>query len=67
MADTLDQVAEIAGVSRATVSRVINNSQNVSKSTEEKVQRAIEQSGYKPHAVARSLAKKKTGIIGLVI
>ncbi|MBS3788398.1 LacI family DNA-binding transcriptional regulator, partial [Candidatus Bipolaricaulota bacterium] len=67
LADTLDQVAEIAGVSRATVSRVINNSQNVSKSTEEKVQRAIEQSGYKPHAVARSLAKKKTGIIGLVI
>lgn len=67
VADTLDQVAEIAGVSRATVSRVINNQQNVSKSTREKVQKAIEKSGYKPHAVARSLAKKETGIIGLVI
>ncbi len=67
MADTLDQVAEIAGVSRATVSRVINNQQNVSESTKEKVQKAIKESGYKPHGVARSLAKNETGIIGLVI
>lgn len=67
MADTLDQVAEIAGVSRATVSRVVNNQENVSEGTKKKVQEAIKKSGYKPHAVARSLAKKKTGIMGLVI
>ncbi|MFB6290498.1 MAG: LacI family DNA-binding transcriptional regulator [Candidatus Bipolaricaulia bacterium] len=67
MVDTLDQVAEIAGVSRATVSRVINNRQNVSEETREKVQEAIKESGYKPHGIARSLAKNETGIIGLVI
>ncbi|MFW6190733.1 MAG: LacI family DNA-binding transcriptional regulator [Candidatus Bipolaricaulota bacterium] len=67
MADTLDEVAEIAGVSRATVSRVVNNSQKVSGDTREKVVKAIEESGYQPHAVAQSLAKNETGIIGLVI
>lgn len=67
MAGTLDQVAKIAGVSRATVSRVVNNSPKVSPETREKVQNAIEESGYKPHAVARSLAKDETGILGLVI
>ncbi|MBS3765314.1 LacI family DNA-binding transcriptional regulator [Candidatus Bipolaricaulota bacterium] len=67
MADTLDQVAEIAGVSRATVSRVINNQKNVTEETRKKVQEAIKKSGYKPHGVARSLAKNETGIIGLVI
>ncbi|MFW6104649.1 MAG: LacI family DNA-binding transcriptional regulator [Candidatus Bipolaricaulota bacterium] len=67
MADTLDQVAEIAGVSRATVSRVINNQKNVTEETKKKVQEAIKESGYKPHGVARSLAKNETGIMGLVI
>jgi len=67
VADTLDQVAKIAGVSRATVSRVVNNSPKVSPRTREKVKKAIKESGYKPDAVARSLAKNETGIVGLVI
>lgn len=67
MGVTLEQVAELAGVSPATVSRVLNDQPNVTKSTRKEVLKAIEQSGYKPHAVARSLAKNETGIIGLVI
>ncbi len=67
MADTLDEVAKMAEVSRATVSRVVNDHSNVSSETRKKVQRAIKESGYKPHAVARSLVTDKTGIVGLVI
>ncbi|TBL79035.1 LacI family DNA-binding transcriptional regulator [Paenibacillus thalictri] len=59
------EIAEIAGVSRSTVSRVINNYANVPPKTREKVLKVIEQYGYTPNISARTLAGKKTKIIGL--
>lgn len=67
MARTLDEVAKDAGVSRSTVSRVINNHPNVSASTRAHVKAAIEKCDYRPHAVARSLATKRTNILGMVV
>jgi len=59
------EIAEIAGVSRSTVSRVINNYANVPQKTREKVMKVIEQYGYTPNISARTLAGKKTKTIGL--
>lgn len=67
MNPTLEEVASLAGVSRATVSRVINDHPNVSAEVREKVWQAIRDSGYRPHAVARSLVTRRTGILGVVI
>lgn len=67
MAVTLEEVAQLAGVSRSTVSRVINDRPNVRPETRERVWEAVEESGYRPHAVARSLVTSRTQIIGMVI
>ncbi|MBE0634570.1 LacI family DNA-binding transcriptional regulator, partial [Candidatus Bipolaricaulota bacterium] len=67
MPKTLDDVAKIAGVSRSTVSRVINAHPNVSADTRSRVEHAMEKCGYRPNAVARSLATNKTNIIGIVV
>jgi LacI family transcriptional regulator len=67
MARTLEEVARLAGVSRSTVSRVINDHPNVGVETRRRVWEAIEKSGYRPHDVARSLVTKRTRIIGMVI
>jgi LacI family transcriptional regulator len=64
---TLEEVAQLAGVSRSTVSRVINNQPNVRPETRERVWQAIRKSGYRPHAVARSLVTNRTRIIGMLI
>ncbi|NNG65819.1 LacI family DNA-binding transcriptional regulator [Caldanaerobacter subterraneus] len=64
---TIDDVAKLAGVSIATVSRVFNNSPWVSEKTREKVLKAAEELGYKPSMPARSLAMKKTNTIGLIV
>ena len=64
---TLEEVARRSGVSRSTVSRVINNDPHVSNTTRQKVLRAIAELDYHPNAVARSLAAGRTQIIGLVI
>ncbi|MCX7720053.1 MAG: substrate-binding domain-containing protein [Dictyoglomus thermophilum] len=64
---TIKDVAKKAGVSVMTVSRVINGSKNVKESTREKVLRTIEELGYVPNSVARSLILNKTLTIGLVI
>lgn len=64
----LKDIAKIAGVSAVTVSNVINKNYNkVSKETIEKVQKIIEEYNYSPNATARSLALKKSKIIGVVI
>jgi DNA-binding LacI/PurR family transcriptional regulator len=63
----LKDIAERAGVSIATASRVINNSGIVSKEIKRKVLGVIEELGYHPNAIARSLATKKTGNIGVLI
>ncbi|NJM07641.1 LacI family transcriptional regulator [Candidatus Gracilibacteria bacterium] len=64
---TLEQIAKLASVSPATVSRVINNHPNVRQVVRDRVRAVIEQVGYAPNAAARSLATKQTNIIGLVI
>jgi LacI family transcriptional regulator len=67
MTVTIYDVAREAGVSMATVSRVVNNNTNVKPLTRKKVFEAIERLGYRPNAVARGLASKKTTTVGVVI
>lgn len=64
---TIKEIAKIAGVSRSTVSRVINNDPNVSEQTRAKVQEIIDKMDYEPNPVARSLMSGKTRVVGLVI
>lgn len=64
---TIYDVAKEAGVSLATVSRVINGSTVVKGPTREKVQAAVDKLGYKPNAIAQGLALQKTTTIALVI
>ena len=64
----LKTIAKLAGVSTATVSNVINgNYHKVSEDTRRKVEKIIKDSNYKPNAVARSLAKKESRLIGVVL
>jgi len=67
MKTTIKDVAKLANVSKATVSRVINNKGNVSPKVIERVREAIKQLEYVPSGVARSLINKTTGLIGLLI
>ncbi|NEU28003.1 LacI family DNA-binding transcriptional regulator [Paenibacillus ottowii] len=64
---TIKQVASFAGVSVATVSRVINETGYVHEDTRRKVEAAVKQLNYKPNEVARSLYKKKSRLIGLLL
>jgi DNA-binding LacI/PurR family transcriptional regulator len=64
---TLEEVAELAGVSRATVSRVINGKPRVSRETRVAVERAAARLGYVPNRAARSLVTRRNDSIGLVI
>ncbi|WP_413379015.1 catabolite control protein A [Alkalihalobacillus sp. 1P02AB] len=67
MNTTIYDVAREAGVSMATVSRVVNGNPNVKPTTRKKVLEAIERLGYRPNAVARGLASKKTTTVGVII
>lgn len=67
MAATIKDVAKLAGVSISTVSRVINDSKPVSPEARRKVVKAIEDLGYKPNEVARSLVTKKSNLIGVIV
>lgn len=64
---TLEEIGKRAGVSRSTVSRVINNHESVSPGVRRRVLEVIEETGYRPHAAARSLAARRTRVLGLVI
>lgn len=64
---TIYDVAREANVSMATVSRVVNGNPNVKPSTRKKVLEVIEKLGYRPNAVARGLASKKTTTVGVII
>lgn len=65
---TLKDIAQEAGVSAVTISNVINgNYKKVSAETVERVQKIIEKYNYTPSATARSLAKKESKIIGVII
>jgi len=63
----IKDVARKAGVSISTVSRVINESKIVKPETHERVMKAIDELGYKPNAIARSLKIKNTKTIGILI
>ncbi|WP_342567890.1 catabolite control protein A [Psychrobacillus sp. FSL K6-4046] len=67
MTITIYDVAREANVSMATVSRVVNGNQNVKPVTRQKVLAVIERLDYRPNAVARGLASKKTKTVGVII
>lgn len=60
---TIRDIAEIAGVSQRTVSRVINRKEKVSQKTRNKINQIINSTGYQVNLIARSLRKKRTGIL----
>ncbi|GAB3646125.1 LacI family DNA-binding transcriptional regulator [Glycomyces tarimensis] len=64
---TLEDVARAAGVSRATVSRVINQTRNVDPEIQEAVRRAVAATGYVPNRAARSLVTRRSDAIGVVV
>ncbi|KOF58154.1 MULTISPECIES: LacI family DNA-binding transcriptional regulator [Clostridium] len=64
---TIKDVAQLAGVAVTTVSRVLNNKGYISEETRKKVNDAMENLNYQPNEVARSLYRKKSNIIGLII
>lgn len=64
---TIKQVSELAGVSQATVSRVMNGSARVSQSTRERVESAMTALGYTPNAFAQSLASNRSNTVGLIV
>lgn len=60
-------IAKLSGVSIATVSRVINNKKGVSDKAKQKVLSVIEETGFRPNQIAKSLTNKKTNVIGIVM
>ncbi|MEA3334884.1 MAG: LacI family DNA-binding transcriptional regulator [Chloroflexota bacterium] len=63
---TIEDVAKAAGVSRQTVSRVLNHKSDVSDETRHRILQIIDQLGYRPSRIARGLATDRTGTFGLV-
>lgn len=64
---TIYDVAGAAGVSLATVSRVLNNPEKVKKETRERVLKVIDELGYRPNVIARGLASRKTTTVGVIV
>lgn len=64
---TIQDVAERAGVARSTVSKHVNGGSYVSEATAARVQAAIDELGYQPYGPGRSLAKGRTGLIGVIV
>lgn len=64
---TLEDIGRLAGVSRATVSRVVNNYPHIRPDVRERVEKVITETGYRPNVVARSLASYRTHVIGLIV
>ena len=67
MKTTIKEVARLAGVSPSTVSRVISDSSRISDETKKNVRDIMEELGYHPNAIARSLVSKSTSTIGIVM
>lgn len=63
---TLADVAKAAGVSTSTISRVVRGKSNVGKKTRTKVQKVIDELGYKPDVAARALASQKSELLGII-
>ncbi|WP_273853498.1 LacI family DNA-binding transcriptional regulator [Guptibacillus spartinae] len=66
MSLTIKDIAQMAGVSRATVSKIINNYGGISEGTKKKVLKIIEETGFQPSFSAKALATKKSNLIGLI-
>mgnify|MGYP000088427882 CR=1 FL=1 len=64
---TLEDVARVAGVSRATVSRVVNQERRVAPAIQQKVAAAISTTGYVPNRAARSLVTRRAGSVAVVV
>lgn len=64
---TIYEVSSLAGVSLATVSRVINNNTRVSDKTRKKVEEAMLELGYRPNSIAQSLASNRTNSVGILV
>jgi LacI family transcriptional regulator len=64
---TMHDVAQAAGVSLMTVSRVVNDKEDVSLETRQRVMQIIEQLNYRPSSIARGLATHHTGTLGIVV
>jgi LacI family transcriptional regulator len=64
---TIKEIARLSGVSTATVSHVINNSKNVTPKTKKRVLNVINQSGYQPNSIAKSLRVNSTRTIGVLV
>ena len=64
---TIVDVAKLAGVTPTTVSRVINNRGYISEKTRNKVYGAMDELGYQPNEIARSLTKQKSNTIGVIV
>lgn len=67
MVATIYDVASLAGVSTATVSRVMNKTGNVTPKTEEKVKKAMKQLNFSPNSLAQNFAKMRSGTIGFIM
>lgn len=63
----LEDIGRMAGVSRSTVSRVVNGESSVRPEVRRRVEDVIRETGYTPNAAARSLVSNRSGVIGLVI
>ena len=64
---TIREVAQLAGVSPATVSRVMNGTAKVDEEKRKRVEDAIRETGFKPNKLARALFKNSSGLIGLIV
>ena len=64
---TIVDVARLAGVTPTTVSRVINNRGYISEKTKKRVHEAMDELGYQPNEIARSLTKQKSNTIGVIV
>ena len=64
---TLEDVARVAGVSRATVSRVVRGDVQVRRDKVAKVEAAVQELGYVPNTAARSLASRQSGAVALIV
>ena len=64
---TLEDIAHMAGVSRSTVSRVVNHQPNVHEDVRSRVWEIVTRTGYRPNAAARTLASQRSWMLGLVL
>ena len=64
---TINDIARLAGVSRSTVSRYLNDNGYVGKEASERIKKVIDETGYIPSQSAQSLRTKKTGVIGIIV